>query len=232
MLPLPQGLIWATANPAMASGGVTTGKKTLWALLLGTVLPVAASAALRVGVRVPTLHSLAAALTQGGIEPGLLMGTGTTQAAALGDLQQAELLAADMVIWAGAGLESGLGEVLGRMPALARKSMALTNSIPLPTRAGQQGSGLSRWQFRAPAFWTAPLLAVPVVHQNHPPTDAAGPGASRSLSRQCDGPDDAARWLSPTSTIRPGIPPVSGHFGLYWHGKWLIALGWVSRKRL
>jgi ABC-type Zn2+ transport system substrate-binding protein/surface adhesin len=77
---------------------MTMGKKTLWALLLGAVLPVAVSAAPRVVVRVPTLHSLVAALTQGGIEPGLLMGTGTTLAAALDHLQETELLAADIII--------------------------------------------------------------------------------------------------------------------------------------
>jgi hypothetical protein len=41
---------------------------------------------------------LVAALTQGGIEPGLLMGTGTTLAAALDDLQETDLLAADIII--------------------------------------------------------------------------------------------------------------------------------------
>ena len=74
------------------------GKKTLWTLLLGAVLPVAVSAAPRVVVRVPTLLSLVAALTQGGIEPGLLMGTGPTLAAALDDLQETDLLAADIII--------------------------------------------------------------------------------------------------------------------------------------
>jgi len=65
------------------------------------VLPVAASVAPRVVVGVPALHSLVAALTQGGIELGLLMGPGTTPAAALDDLQKVELLAADMIIWVG-----------------------------------------------------------------------------------------------------------------------------------
>jgi zinc transport system substrate-binding protein len=144
------------------------GKKILWALLLGAVLPVAVSAAPRVVVSVPALHSLVAVLTQGGIEPGLLRGPRTTPAAALDDLQKAELLAADMILWAGPGLESDLGEVLGRMPALARKSMALTNSIPLLTRAGHQGPGVPRWQSREPAFWTDPRLAMLVVHQITP----------------------------------------------------------------
>ena len=144
------------------------GKKILWALLLGAVLPVAANAAPRVVVSVPALHSLVAALTQGGIEPGLLMAPGTTPAAALDDLQKAELLAADMIIWAGPGLESDLGEVFGRMPALARKSMALTNTVPLLTRAGHPGPGVPRWQSRDPAFWTDPRLAMLVVHQITP----------------------------------------------------------------
>jgi zinc transport system substrate-binding protein len=144
------------------------GKKILWVLLLGALLPVAVSAAPRVVVSVPALHSLVAALTQGGIEPGLLMWPGTTPAAALDDLQKAELLAADMILWAGPGLESDLGEVLGRMPALARKSMALTNSIPLLTRAGHQGPGVPRWQSREPAFWTDPRLAMLVVHKITP----------------------------------------------------------------
>ena len=144
------------------------GKKVLWGLLLGALLPVVANAEPRVVVSVPALHSLVAALTQGGIEPGLLMGPGTTPAAALDHLQKAELLAADMIIWAGPGLESDLGEVLGRMPALAQKSMALTDTIPLLTRAGHQGPGEPRWKSRAPAFWTDPRMAMLVVHQITP----------------------------------------------------------------
>ena len=144
------------------------GKQVLWVLLLGALLPAAGTASPRVVVSVPALHSLVAALTQGAGEPELLFGPGAELTTAMDPMQKAQLVAADMVIWAGPGSESGLGELLRRMPALASKSMALTNDIPLLTRAGYQGPSEPRWQSRDPAFWTDPRLAMLVVHQITP----------------------------------------------------------------
>lgn len=144
------------------------GKQVLWVLLLGALLPAAVTASPRVVVSVPALHSLVAALTQGAGEPELLFGPGAELTMVMDPMQKAQLVAADMVIWAGPGSESGLGELLRRMPALASKSMALTDDIPLLTRASYQGPSEPRWQSRDPAFWTDPRLAMLVVHQITP----------------------------------------------------------------
>ncbi len=122
-----------------------------------------ASAAPRVVVSIPSLHSLVSALMDGVAEPTLLLEQDGTSNTTLDFFQKGEIIASDMLVWVGSGHESSMAQVIQQWPVMDNKLITLSNYIPLFARDHYQGDLSDRQQSRNFYFWHDPHLAVMAV---------------------------------------------------------------------
>lgn len=109
------------------------------------------------------VHSLVSALMEGVGTPKLLTDTDTPSRIELNPFQIAELMTADMVVWAGAGYESSVDEAVKKIPHIENKLLTLSNYVPLLPREGYDPSSSDRQENRDLRFWSDPKLAVMAV---------------------------------------------------------------------
>jgi len=137
-------------------------------LLLMFVSAGPVSAAPRVVVSIPPLYSLVSALMQGAEEPALILEQDTAYSGNMDAFQKSQMIAADMVIWVGPGLETPIARTLEQLPILDSKLITLSNYVPLLTRDDHQGPPESRQLSRDLRFWTDPRLAIMAVRMITP----------------------------------------------------------------
>ena len=109
------------------------------------------------------VHSLVSALMEGVGKPKLLIDSAAVSNTELNPFQLADLLTADMVVWAGAGYESVVDKALTGMPQLENKLLTLSNYVPLLPREGYDPLSSARQANRDLRFWSDPKLAVMAV---------------------------------------------------------------------
>jgi zinc transport system substrate-binding protein len=140
--------------------------------LLGLVLIfngiAAADTEPRVVVSLSPMHSLVSALMRGVAEPVLLYDRGVRDGIELDPFQKAQVITADMLIWTGPGLETGLARTVDQTPLLQYKLLTLSNYVPLLPRAVYQGDGADRQSAYDLAFWNDPRLAIMAVRMITP----------------------------------------------------------------
>ena len=127
-------------------------------------LTAQAGAAPTVLVSVPALHSLVSGLMDGIAEPRLLMDNPAASPDSMLSGSQLRMLAnADMIVWAGPGLEKGLYDAIeNRAPAAKHKQVILSAMVPL-LASGQEGSAdpaKHRNDARNLEFWADPRLSI------------------------------------------------------------------------
>ena len=132
---------------------------------LGTAHAVASP---RVLVSVPELHSLVSDLMKGAAEPELLMHDIDHMDGRLTPHQVRSVIRADMIVWAGSGLEVPLKKTLDdTVPAAATNLVTLSNYVPLFVKSGNaleaESDIFDRQATRDLRFWTDPRLAIKAV---------------------------------------------------------------------
>lgn len=152
---------------------ITAGYRHLALSLTLLIFASTTMAAPRVVVSIPPLHSLVSGLMTGVADPVLLMESGEVDKASLTPSQKLQLVAADMVIWVGAGLEKQISRaVQNEFPAMERNMYALSNHLPLlPKSADIPGQLLmpdARQDYSDLGFWADPKLAAMAVRHITP----------------------------------------------------------------
>ena len=137
---------------------------TLFLMLLTSMV----HAAPRVVVSIPSLHSLVVELMQGAEQPQLILAQDMADSGEMDAFQKTQMIAADMVIWVGPGLETPMAHTLAELPILNNKLITLSNYVPLLARDDYQGSLESRQLSRDLRFLTDPRLAVMAVRMITP----------------------------------------------------------------
>ena len=134
----------------------------LFVLLSGFTAQV--GAAPTVLVSVPALHSLVSGLMDGIAEPRLLMDNPDASSDSTLSGSQLRMLAnADMIVWAGPGLEKALHDAVeNKAPAARHRLVTLSAMVPLLSN-GQKG-GADPVNYRNDArnleFWADPRLTI------------------------------------------------------------------------
>ncbi len=135
----------------------------------------------RVVVSLPPLHSLVAKLLRGVATPELLMPRQVADH--LVDLSGAQVEAlrkADLVVWDGPGLEQGIAEAGLVMPDLSRRTLTISDHIPILTLGSKDNPDLSSGQ-RDLRFWLDPRLAHEAIHIIAPALVRLYPAAANTI---------------------------------------------------
>lgn len=126
-----------------------------------------ATAAPRVSVTIPPLHSLVTALMKEVAEPTLLLPPGASNTE-MDPFQKSQMLTSDLIIWMGSGLETPVAKTLQAMPSLDQKMITLANYVPLFKHHNRTDLSLSRQQAYDLEFWSDPRLAIMAVRMITP----------------------------------------------------------------
>ncbi len=158
----------------------------------------------KVVVSIAPLHSLVAALMEGAGAPVLLVAPETPPETALSSAQKLNLITADLLVWAGPGLETAMREALERLPTLENRLLTLSSHVPL---LGRPGADLyaPRHVRADPAFWRDPRLAIAAVHYTDSQTRSPGPGQSAALPGQRNRPGATLARARKRNRGKPGF---------------------------
>jgi zinc transport system substrate-binding protein len=155
-------------------------RRALSAALLSCLTSVAAAAPPntvqpRVVVSLPPLHSLTARLLRGVATPELLMPSHLARRLPeLSAVQVNSLHKADLVIWSGPELEGAIAEAAALLPDFSRRTLTLSNYLPIRTRSGVSAD-------RDLRFWLDPRLAHHAAHMIAPALVRLYPQASDTI---------------------------------------------------
>lgn len=115
-------------------------------------------------VSVPALHSLVSGLMDGVAEPQLIMDDDESRHDTTLSARQLHMLAnADMIIWAGPGLEKGLQDAVdNKVPTVRNKLLPLSAFVPLlkSDQTGDTDPANYRKVSRNLEFWNDPRLSI------------------------------------------------------------------------
>lgn len=142
----------------------------LVALAMLLALPGVAWTETRVTVSSAPLHSLVTNLMAGAGTSTLWMNPDQAPDATASPAQVRELIAADLIVWSGPGLELSLAWAIDQqVPAAKANLVTLSDHLPLLPKASERAAAsLDRQTSRALSFWMDPRLAMAAVHHLTP----------------------------------------------------------------
>ena len=142
--------------------GIHSIRLIIFVLLVG--LTAQAGAAPTVLVSVPALHSLVSGLMDGVAEPQLLIDNpGAGSDSTLSGTQLRMLANADMIVWAGPGLEKALDDAIeNKAPAARHKLVTLSAMVPLLANGHKGATDTANYRndARNLEFWVDPRLSI------------------------------------------------------------------------